>query len=81
MAKINVISPYFINLQGTTLLSATLEIEIYIGAANTTWQGNPQYTLTSTVVNKNINFEVAELIKDYIPAEFNGTYPNSLFSK
>jgi len=76
MAKINVISPYFINLQGTTLLSATLEIEIYTGTANTTWQGNPQYTLTSTVVNKNINFEIAELIKDYIPAAFNGTYPN-----
>ena len=37
MAKINVISPYFINLQGTTLLSATLEIEIYTGTANTSW--------------------------------------------
>ena len=78
MSKINVRSPYFVNLQGTTLLSATIEIKIYTGTANTSWQGSPQYTLTSTVVNKNINFEVAELIKDYIPAEFNGTYPNSL---
>ncbi len=80
MSKINVRSPYFVNLQGTTLSSATLEIEIYTGAANTSWQGSPQYTLSSTVVNKNINFEIAELIKDYIPAAFNGTYPNSLLA-
>ena len=50
MAKINVISPYFINLQGTTLLSATLEIKIYTGTANTTWQGNPQYIFHYTCV-------------------------------
>ena len=78
MAKINVISPYFINLDTTNLTSATLELRIYIGAAETTWQGSPQYTLTSTAINAKINFEIAELIKDYIPAEFNGTYPNSL---
>ncbi len=76
MSKINVRSPYFVNLQGTTLLSATIEIKIYTGTANTSWQGSPQYTLTSTVVNKNINFEISELIKDYIPAAFNGTYPS-----
>ena len=74
MAKINVRSPYFVNLQGTTLLSATIEIRIYEGVAETSWQGNPQYTLTSTVVNKNINFEISELIKDYIPAAFDGGY-------
>lgn len=78
MAKINVISPYFINLDTTNLTSATLELRIYAGAAETTWQGSPQYTLTSTAINAKINFEIAELIKDYIPAEFNGTYPNSL---
>ena len=78
MAKINVISPYFINLDTTNLTSATLELRIYIGGAETTWQGSPQYTLTSTAINTKINFEIAELIKDYIPAEFNGTYPNSV---
>ncbi len=78
MAKINVISPYFINLDTTNLTSATLELRIYIGAAETTWQGSPQYTLTSTAINEKINFEIAELIKDYIPAEFNGTYPNTI---
>ena len=78
MSKINVRSPYFVNLNTTNLTSATLEIRIYIGAAETTWQGSPQYTLTSTAINEHINFEIAELIKDYIPAEFNGTYPSTL---
>jgi hypothetical protein len=80
MSKINVRSPYFINLNTTNLTSATLELRIYIGGVETTWQGSPQYTLTSTAINEHINFEIAELIKDYIPAAFSGTYPNSLLA-
>ena len=76
MSKINVRSPYFIYFKDINLTSATLEIRIYIGAAETSWQGSPQYTLTSTAVGERITFEIAELIKDYIPAEFNGTYPS-----
>jgi hypothetical protein len=76
MSKINVRSPYFVNLSTTNLESATLEIRIYKGAAETTWLGNPQYTLTSTAIDEKINFEIAELIKDYIPAAFNGVYPS-----
>ena len=78
MAKINVRSPYFVNLATTNLTSAQIEIRIYVGGAETSWIANPQYTLTSTAINEKINFEIAELIKDYIPAAFNGTYPNSL---
>ena len=78
MSKINVRSPYFVNLSTALLTSAKLEIRIYKGAAETTWLGSPQYTLTSTAINEKINFEIAELIKDYIPAAFNGVYPNSL---
>jgi len=48
MAKINVRSPYFVNISTNNLISATLEIRIYLGAAETTWQGSPQYTLNST---------------------------------
>jgi hypothetical protein len=76
MAKINVRSPYFVNISTTNLESATLEIRIYVGAAETTWLGSPQYTLTSTAINEKINFEISELIKDYIPAAFNGIYPS-----
>ena len=75
MAKINVRSPYFINLATTNLTSAKLEIEIYSGAVNATWQNNPQYTLTSTAINEKVNFEIAELIKDYITALFDGDFP------
>ena len=75
MSKINVRSPYFIYFKDINLTSATLEIRIYEGAAETSWQGSPQYTLTSTAVGERITFEIAELIKDYIPAEFDGTYP------
>ena len=78
MSKINVRSPYFVNLSTTNLVSAKLEIRIYVGAAETTWLGSPQYTLTSTAINEKVNFEIAELIKDYIPAAFNGVYPNNL---
>ena len=76
MSKINVRSPYFIYFKDINLTSAKLEIRIYIGAAETTWQGSPQYTLNSTAVGERITFEIAELIKDYIPAEFRGIYPN-----
>ena len=77
MSKINVRSPYFVNYTNTNLTSATLEIRIYEGGPETTWINNPQYTLSSTAINAKVNFEIAELIKDYIPAAFNGTYPSS----
>ena len=81
MAKINVRSPYFVNISSNNLTSATLEIRIYLGEAETSWQGSPQYTLTSTAINDKINFEIAELIKDYIPEAFNGIYPSQDFSE
>ena len=74
MSKINVRSPYFVNLATTNLTSAQIEIRIYEGIAETSWQGSPQYTLTSTAINAKVNFEIAELIKDYITAAFNGNY-------
>ena len=77
MGKINVRSPYFINLANTNLTSAKIEIEIYSGAENTSWQNAPQYTLTSTAIDEKINFEIAELIKDYISASFDGNFPTT----
>ena len=75
MSKINVRSPYFINLATTNLTSAKLELDIYTGEANTDWQDAPQYTLNSTAINAKVNFEIAELIKDYITALFDGSFP------
>ena len=75
MSKINVRSPYFVNLSTTNLTSAKIEILIYSGAVNSSWQGSPQYTLNSTAINAKVNFEIAELIKDYITALFDGSFP------
>jgi len=77
MSKIYVRSPYFVNITNTNLTSAKIEIIIYSGAANTTWQGSPQYTLTSTAISEKVNFEIAELIKDYIDPLFDGDFPSS----
>ena len=74
MAKINVISPYFINVSATNLTSAKLEIDVYDGFVNTSFTTTPIYTLTATAVNAKVSFEISELIKDYIPAEFDGDY-------
>jgi len=76
MAKINVRSPYFAQVGAVGLTSATLEMLIYTGVANTTWQGSPQYTLSTTGTTGKINFEISELIRDYIPAAFDGVYPS-----
>jgi len=77
MAKINVRSPYFVNLSTTNLTSAQIEIDIYFGSVNASWQSTPQYTLVSTAVNGKVNFEISELIKDYITALFDGSFPTS----
>ena len=77
MGKINVRSPYFINLATTNLTSAKLEIDIYTGVANTSWQSSPQYTLNSTAVSAKVNFEISELVKDYIQTEFDGSFPST----
>jgi len=76
MAKINVRSPYFAQVGVVGLTSATLEMKIYTGLANTTWQGSPQYTLSSTAISTKLSFEISELIRDYISAAFNGEYPS-----
>ena len=75
MSKINVRSPYFINLNRTNLTTVKLEIQIYFGVANTSWQSSPQYILNSTAINAKVNFEIAELVKDYIETEFDGAFP------
>ena len=77
MAKINVRSPYFINLATTNLTTAKLELKIYIGAVSTAFQGAIQYTLNSTAINAKVNFEISELVKDYIQTEFDGAFPST----
>ena len=77
MGKINVRSPYFIKLATANLTTAKLEIKIYTGVANITWTGSIQYTLNSTAVSAKVNFEISELVKDYIQTEFDGSFPST----
>ena len=50
MSKINVRSPYFINITSGGLVSATLKLRIYEGNLSTSISGF-QYELTSTAIN------------------------------
>ena len=58
--------------------SAALEIYIYTGAPHGAIIGTPQYTLNSTAIDDKVQFEIAELIKDYIPGKNNGSYTPAL---
>jgi len=78
MPKINTRSPYFINYSIANLDSAVLEIYIYTGAPHGAIIGTPQYTLNSTAIDDKVQFEISELIKDYIPAKNNGSYVPAL---
>lgn len=76
MSKINVRSPYFINISTSTLVSATLKLRIYDGDLSTSISGF-QYQLTSTAINNSVTFEISELVRDYIENNFDGDYTNS----
>jgi len=76
MSKINVRSPYFITINASTLVSATLKLRIYEGNSSTSITGF-QYELTSSAINDSVSFEVSELVRDYIENTFDGDYTNS----
>jgi hypothetical protein len=76
MAIINTRSPYFVRTSVTNVAYATLDIEIYSGNKNTGFSGNAQYSLTKQLIinNAGINFEISELIRDYLDLPFYGFY-------
>jgi hypothetical protein len=65
MAKINVRSPYYVYLNLNGLTEAEIRLYIYNGT-----QGSrpitPTYVLRASAVNFTVNFEIAELVKDYM---------------
>jgi hypothetical protein len=76
MSKINVRSPYFITINVSTLVSATIKLRIYEGNSSTDITGF-QYELTSSAINDSVSFEISELVRDYIENTFDGDYTNS----
>jgi hypothetical protein len=78
MSKINVRSPYFINISDSGLASVELKLYIYSGVKNSR-PSDATYTLNADAVlggtgTNNASFEVAELVRDYISNTFNDTY-------
>lgn len=65
-----------------TLTLKSAKLEIYISASGTR-PASPQYTLTKTKLSNEdtINFEISELIKDYIDVSFDGDYNSASFSR
>ena len=81
MSKINVRSPYFINISDSGLASVELKLYIYSGVKNSR-PSDATYTLNADAVlggtgTNNASFEVAELVRDYISNTFNDTYSSS----
>jgi hypothetical protein len=76
MAIINTRSPYFVRAAIANLATATLDIHIYEGDVDTGYTGTPQYSLRKKIIlNSNvINFEISELIRDYLDMQFGGFY-------
>ena len=73
--KINVRSPYYIKVSNASALSAIMELFIYTGTF-TTDKGTAKYTISKNGIGTNnyVVFEIAELVRDYLDIEFNGSY-------
>lgn len=65
-----------------TLTLKSAKLEIYISSSGTR-PPSPQYTLTKTKLSgeDTINFEISELIKDYVDVSFDGDYGSASFTK
>lgn len=75
MAKINVRSPYYVSTSQSGMVSASIDIYIYAGVKTTDRPASPTYTLSSNAVSARVDFEIADLVKDYIEMTLN--YVNS----
>ena len=82
MSKINVRSPYFINISANGLASVQLKLHIYTGTQTTSRPASPTYSMNIDAILggtglNTASFEVSELVRDYISNTFNGTYSSS----
>ena len=77
--KINARSPHWYRVQENsslgTLTSALIKLKIYEGSQSN-WGAavNWTYQLSSIASNSEVLFNIAELIKDYVPTHFDGSY-------
>lgn len=71
MAKINVRSPYYVSTTQSGMVSASIDVYIYTGVQTTDRPADPTYTLSSNAVSARVDFEIADLVKDYIEMTLN----------
>ena len=77
--KINARSPHWYRVQENsslgTLTSALIKLKIYEGSQSN-WGAavNWTYQLSSIASNSEVLFNISELIKDYVPTHFDGSY-------
>ena len=69
MAKINVRSPYFVSTNQSGMVSASIDIYIYTGVKTADRPASPTYTLSSNAQLGRVDFEISELVKDYMNME------------
>jgi len=71
MSKINIRSPYFINISTANITSAVLDLYIYTGTQVATMD-SITYSLEGSVYNGYVSFEISQLISDYLDVTYNG---------
>jgi len=86
MSKINARSPYYINISATNLTQVDLELYIYTGTKTT--DRTNLFTLTSFAVGfpsgfssipiPAVNFEISEIVSDYILQTFDGDHASEI---
>ena len=78
MAKINVRSPYFVSTTQSGMVSASIDIYIYTGVQTTNRPSDPTYTLSSNAELGRVDFEISELVKDYMEMELDYTNTSTI---
>jgi len=73
MSKINIRSPYYINLSDAFISSAVLDLYIYTGSSVST-MNEVMYSIETDAYNGTVSFEISQLIDDYIDVTFDGGF-------
>lgn len=71
--KINLRSPYYVNVDDAGLDSCILQLFIHSGDVALTGLGLT-YTLNEDAINGEVTFEISQLAKEYLDYNFNGEY-------
>jgi len=73
MGKINTRSPYHIHTHITNLTSASLDLYVYTGT-QTSSRGSAVYSIDTIAIDETVDFEISELVKDYLDTNFDSNY-------